>query len=129
MIERRSPAEYTVTLTGGNPHHVVYGRERGAYVGWCDCKGFEYRDDEGSPCAHLCALRKAEWSHNNLGNDPAAYDVQGEPIEAGDTSALAHTGANETEPELRTDGGLDRDVEQPAAGSDGREFGRPEARL
>lgn len=126
LVERTSPVDYTVTLPGGDSHTVVYGREREAFVGWCDCRGFEYAD-EGSPCAHLCTLRQAEWSHNHLGADPAARDVHERPIEAGPTAALeeARARSSDDEPELATDGGVTR----PAAGADGDTFGAPEGRL
>ncbi len=112
-----SPVDFVVTLHGGDAHSVTFGRERGARVGWCDCKGYEYRDDDSSPCAHLCLLRKAEFI--------GATDVNGRPIRPGDTASLAEASARETEPELRADGGRD-DLDNYAAGDDGRMFGRPE---
>lgn len=127
LIERVGPTTYLVTLPGGSTHVVEYGRERGAYVGRCDGKGFEYRDDDASPCAHLCALRKAEWSYHNFGDDPASYDVNGEPIIAHDTAEHIDPGAVEPTPELVTDGGR-RDLDW-AAGRDCRVFGRPENRF
>lgn len=53
---------------GDMPHIVRLERERGAYLGFCDCKGFEYSD---GPCAHLCTIRKAEF----LGIEDAAGEV------------------------------------------------------
>lgn len=122
LVERTSPVDYVVTLPGGDPHAVVYGRERDAFVGWCDCRGYEYGDD-GSPCAHLCTLRQAEWSQNHLASDDAAVDLNGRPIEAGPTAAL-----DEPRARARADGGQ-LDVDAPAAGEDGRTFGRPSSRL
>ncbi|ELY69319.1 hypothetical protein [Natrinema versiforme] len=123
LVERVDPITFRVMLQGGSEYHRVhYALERGAHVGWCDCKGFEYRDDENSPCAHLCTLRKAE----GPGEITPLETVNGEPIEAVDSSALE--GGTEIEPDKRamTDGGL---IDPPAAGSDGRTFGRPESRL
>lgn len=116
LIERTSPVDYRVMLRDGQSvHTVTYGRERGARVGSCDCKGFEFRDDDASPCAHLCVLRKAEFV--------GALDVTGHAVESVDTAALLD-GA-EPEPELVTDGG---NIEAPDAGHDGCVFGRPEHR-
>jgi len=90
---------------------------------FCDCKGFEYRDRDEKPCAHLCTLRKAE----GPGEITPLETVNGEPIEAGDPHALE--GGTETEPDRQpiADGG--EVIEPPAAGEDGRTFGRPEERL
>lgn len=120
LVERSGVDEYVVMLRDGEtPHTVSYATERGARVGYCDCKGFEYRDRDDSPCAHLCVLRKAEF----VGAD----DVNGRPVEAADTAELVEAGATEPDPELRADGGRDLG-ETPAAGADGRTFGRPEYR-
>jgi len=124
LVEKVDEITFRVMLPGGTEYHRVnYSRERGAYVGWCDCKGFEYRDSEDSPCAHLCTLRKAE----GPGEITPLETANGEPVEAGDSSALE--GGTETEPEKRpsSDGGAA--AHPPAAGHDGREFGRPEQRL
>lgn len=106
LIESRSRYGWLVTLPDGEPHECALARERGAYVGWCDCDGYRYHD---GPCAHLCALRKADFIH--------ADDLEGDRIHIPDT---------ETAREPVTDGGR---VVEHAAGSDGREFGRPEGRL
>lgn len=126
MIERSSPVDYVVTLRDGDAHAVVYARERGAFVGWCDCRGFQYRDDDASPCAHLSTLRKAEWMAKHDPSDAAGRDALGEPIEARDSAALESDHGSETQPELRADG---RGELEHVAGSDGREFGRPASRL
>lgn len=110
LVERTSPVDYSVMLRDGETSHTVtYARWQGSYVGRCDCKGYEYRDDEQSPCAHLCVLRKAEF----LG----CTDVAGRPIEADYHAALEEARAR-SEP----------DVDEPAAGDDGTTFGRPEGR-
>ncbi|ELZ78104.1 hypothetical protein C455_10493 [Haloferax larsenii JCM 13917] len=97
LVERIAPTTYLVTLPGGSAHVVEYGKERGARVGGCDGKGFEFRDKEDSPCAHLCVLRKAEWSYNQFGDD-AGYDVNGEPIVAHDTAEYVAPDATSTTP-------------------------------
>jgi hypothetical protein len=79
MIERSSPVDYLVMLEGGDAHHVVFGQERWATVGWCDCKGFAHTSNE-TPCAHLCAVY--------LANESNESDVRGQAIERGPTSAL-----------------------------------------
>ncbi|ADE03609.1 hypothetical protein [Haloferax volcanii] len=106
LVERTGPTTYLVTLPGGETHAVEYGKERGTRVGGCDCKGFEFRDDEDSPCAHLCVLRKAEWSHNHFG-DAAGRDVTDDPITAHDTAEHVAPNATEPEPDLVADGGED----------------------
>ncbi|QLC33633.1 hypothetical protein EFA46_005275 [Halarchaeum sp. CBA1220] len=94
LIERHSPTDYVVMLQdGADSHTVVYGLERGARVGYCDCDGYQYSDDS-VPCAHLCVLRKAEFI--------GAESVDGERIEAVDTAALAEA---DHDPGLRADGG------------------------
>ncbi|GGL57804.1 hypothetical protein [Halocalculus aciditolerans] len=116
LIERQSPIDYVVTLRdGATAHRVTYAAERGARVGYCDCKGFQYRDEDDSPCAHLCVLRKADFI--------GATSVDGQLIEAGDAVALEATDATETEPELVTDGGREP-VEWQAGGQDERTFGQ-----
>ena len=95
---------WTVRFEDGETHLCALAREREAFVGWCDCKGFEYNS---GPCAHLCALRKAEFIH--------AKDVDDERVripEATETRAVA-------------DGGRDL----VGGGHDGQTFGRPEGQL
>jgi hypothetical protein len=113
LIERCGPTTYRVMLPGGNVHECDYGTERGGHVGSCDCRGFQYRDDDASPCAHLCTLRQAEF----IGDD--ADD--GQPVEAVDTISEIDRDADAVEPELRADGGR-------AAGADQEVFGRPSQR-
>ncbi len=117
LVEKVDEITFRVMLRDGSASHTVnYARERGAYVGRCDCKGWDYRDEEDSPCAHLCVLRKAEFLR--------ATDTNGQPIRAVDPATLE--GGTETTPDKRpvTDGG--EVIEPPAAGEDGRVFGRPE---
>ena len=124
LIERTGPTEFRVMLPGGEVHTCHYGTERGGHVGYCDCKGWEYRDDDASPCAHLCTLRQAEFIGDRADD--------GERITAESTIGEIDAGATETEPELRADGGrghVDEHVEPTPAGADGRTFGTPEGRL
>jgi len=109
LIERTGPTEWLVTLPGGSAHRCRYGLERGGRVGYCDCEGFRFRDDDASPCAHLCTLRQADFIDGE--------DVRGQRVEAVDTF-------EEIEREIVADGGL-----EAAVGADGRTFGRPEGRL
>jgi len=113
LIERCGPTTYRVMLPGGDVHECNFATERGGHVGSCDCKGFQYRDDDASPCAHLCTLRQAEF----IGDD--ADD--GQPVEAVDTISEIDRDADALEPELRADGGR-------AAGADQEVFGRPSQR-
>lgn len=120
LVEKVDPITFRVMLRdGGSSHTVNYTRERGAYVGQCDCKGWDYRDRDGSPCAHLCVLRQAEFIR--------ASDVNGQPIRAEDSAALV--GGTESDPDRQpvTDGG--QEIVPPTSGEDGRVFGRPEGRL
>jgi len=77
-----------IALPDGEDAHVAKLRHEGrGYVGTCDCDGFKFHS---GPCAHLVALRKAEFI--------GATDVRGEPVHI----------ADETEP-------FDDDVEQAMA--------------
>lgn len=107
LIESLNRFGWLVTLPDGDAHRCALAREHGAYVGWCDCNGYQYHD---GPCAHLCALRKADFIH--------AHDLEDQRI------SIPETGDREA----ATDGGRTI-VERKAAGADGREFGRPEGRL
>ena len=69
LIESTGRYGYRVTLRGGNAHLVAVAREDGQYVGTCDCEGWEYND---GPCAHLCAVRKADFA--------GVEDVEGEAV-------------------------------------------------
>lgn len=121
LIERTDAVTFRVMLRDGIKHTVNYARERGAYVGQCDCKGWDYRGREDSPCAHLCVLRKAEF----LGET----DTLGHPIYAQDSATVVSPGASEVDPDVRpvTDGG--EVVNPPTPGADGRVFGRPEQQM
>lgn len=59
-IERASRVGYRVALPDGDRHIVVLALDEGDYVGYCDCKAFEFNT---GPCAHLCTIRKAAWAH------------------------------------------------------------------
>jgi hypothetical protein len=63
LLERQAWDEWLVTLLGGEPHTVRLRRENGVLIGECDCKGWQYRDHDESPCAHLCTVRKAAFGH------------------------------------------------------------------
>ena len=78
LIEPQALGEWLVMLPGGEPHVVALERDHGALVGECDCKGFEYRDTDDTPCAHLCAIRRAAWD-NETGLSETT-DTYGEPI-------------------------------------------------
>jgi len=117
LIEHVDTNTYRVLLPGGNVHDCNFATERGGYVGYCDCKGWQFRDDDSSPCAHLCTLRKAEFA------DKKADD--GHPITAKSSISEIDPEAVEPEPEVLADGGAD----DYAAGEDSEVFGRPEAQL
>lgn len=122
LVERKDAITFEVMLQDGATTHTVnYARERGAYVGGCDCKGWDYRDREDSPCAHLCVLRKAEFIDDS--------DVNGIPIFAQNSATLVSSGASEKIETLQpiTDGG--QTPIAPVSGADGRVFGRPEERI
>jgi hypothetical protein len=66
LIERTAWNEWRVLLPDGDDvHEVRLERDHGAFGGECDCKGWEFRDDPESPCAHLCTLRQAEFGHDH----------------------------------------------------------------
>ena len=117
LIEKSSSTKYLVTLPGGSAHECHYGTERGGRVGYCDCKGWEFRDDDSSPCAHLCVLRKAEFIDSTT--------INGHTVDPEPTITEIEPQAVETEPEVLADGGAD----DYTAGEDGEVFGRPEAQL
>lgn len=86
LIEPIAWNQWRVMLPGGSPHVVTLKAENGAYSGRCDCKGFEFRDEPDSPCAHLCAIRRAHYdnTHNlasvtdTLGNEVRIIDADQE---------------------------------------------------
>ncbi|WP_254830179.1 SWIM zinc finger family protein [Haloglomus salinum] len=54
LIERRAWNEWALLLPDGEEaHRCRLERDHGAYVGECDCPGYEYHD---GPCAHTCTL-------------------------------------------------------------------------
>lgn len=102
---------WAVTLRGGSVHHVALARERGAWVGWCDCDGYYY-NDEGVPCAHLCAVRRAHWCAER--GYRGGLDVDEEPVvvpEVEDANDELPTSPGASR--ARADGGRDRDVVEP----------------
>lgn len=109
LIEPLNRYGWKVTLPGGSAHRLALAREHGAWVGWCDCKGYQYGDD-GSPCAHLCAVRRAHWTAQELPNDPARLDTTGEPVHVPTVDALEDDDEDEeidapAPDEARADGG------------------------
>jgi hypothetical protein len=76
LLERQRWDTWLVTLRGGEAHEVRLRRESGAYVGRCDCAGFEHHD---GPCAHLCTVRKAAVVE--------VPDVRGRPVRVLDPDA------------------------------------------
>ena len=95
LIERRSWNEWSVLLPDGEKAHICrLERDHGAYVGACDCPGYEHHD---GPCAHLCTLRKAEFGHDR--------DVEGRRVRVLDADEERAQGAVER---IRADGGRRR---------------------
>jgi len=92
LIEAIQDGQFLVRLKDGDRHHSVLLEvgENGQFRGKCDCKGFEFRSEETSPCAHLCTLRKAYFGR--------LTDVCGVPIEPRNQT-------HHKPPELATDGG------------------------
>jgi hypothetical protein len=87
--------EWRVLLPdGGDVHLVQLERDHGAFLGACDCKGWEYRDDPESPCAHLCTLRQAEFGHDTdtYGQRVRVLDVDEERAQGSVERALADGG-------------------------------------
>lgn len=78
LIEPVALNKWRVMLPGGQPHRVALTAERGAYEGECDCKGFEYRDADDSPCAHLCTVRRADYDNEH--GLAEVTDTYGEPV-------------------------------------------------
>ncbi|WP_353634619.1 SWIM zinc finger family protein [Halobacterium sp. NMX12-1] len=104
-IRKLNSYAWAVRLPDGQRHVTALLRREDWFAGWCDCKGFTYN---GGPCAHLCTLRQAAFVH----------------VESDDGDRVTIPEQPPKTP--ATDGGR---VVEPAAGSDGREFGRPEGRL
>jgi hypothetical protein len=68
-LARLTWEQWGVHLPDGDDAHIVTLRhESRGYVGECDCSGYQFHD---GPCAHLCAVRKAEF----LGIEDAAGEV------------------------------------------------------
>lgn len=75
-IEAIGTYGYRVSLPDSDNEHVVaIGKREGLYVGYCECRGFEYNP---GPCAHLCALRKADYLGEH-GVNVAEVEVSDEP--------------------------------------------------
>lgn len=127
LIERTNDeAGFCVTLRGGSTHTVTYEKRDGSYRGRCDCKGWQYRDDPHSPCAHLCVLRQAEWSQQAFAHDPDTHTTDGQPVRPTQHDDRDDQPDHDPGRAVATDGGH---VEPPAAGADQRVFGQPEGRL
>jgi len=108
-IRKLNRHAWLLRLPDGKAHVTALLRSQGGYQGWCDCNGWEYRDEAKSPCAHLCTLRQGAFVH--------VKTAEGERLQVADASATR---------EPVTDGG---EIVAPPAGGDGREFGRPEGKL
>ena len=95
LIERRSWNEWAVLLPDGEEaHDCQLERDHGAYVGACDCPGYEHH---GGPCAHLCTLRQAEFGHDR--------DVKGRRVRVLDADEER---AQTSVERIRADGGRRR---------------------
>lgn len=58
VLHRHGRFDYGIRLTDSdNEYRAVLWRERGAFFGCCDCRGFRFHD---GPCAHLWALYRAD---------------------------------------------------------------------
>jgi len=115
LIEPHNRYGWKVLLPDSDTvHELAIARERGAWVGWCDCKGYRCHD---GPCAHLITIRQ--------GHEVDDPDANGDPIHVPTVETPTPTDAT-TDDRAMTDGG---EVVEHAAGSDGRQFGRPEGRL
>jgi hypothetical protein len=94
----RRPNVWNVTLPDSSDvYRVRYEKERGVYLGFCECKGWQY--NRPSPCVHLCTLRQAEFV-----GAPRAADARGQPIIAVDADE-ERTEARGTVEEIVADGG------------------------
>ena len=70
LIETVAWDRWRVTLPDGDDvHECRLHRDHGAFIGECDCEGFQYHD---GPCAHLCAVRKAAFGR--------VVDTRGRPV-------------------------------------------------
>ena len=70
LIETVAWDRWRVLLPDGDESHECrLHRDHGAFIGECDCPGFEYHD---GPCAHLCAVRKAAFGR--------VSDTRGRPV-------------------------------------------------
>jgi len=108
-IRKLNRHAWLLRLPDGQAHVSALVKGADGYEGWCDCHGWEYRNDAKSPCAHLCTLRQGAF-------------IEVETAE-GERLQVAEADVNR---EPATDGGQ---IVQPPAGGDGREFGRPEGQL
>lgn len=130
-----SPTVYVVALDGGRHLCTLHETPQGFYRGACDCKGWEYND---GPCAHLCALRMADYVHETTVRD---RKVRVPTISSTSSERAVADGGRVVEREPRDgesydgNGGI-RPVPPhvdpsrvQGAGEDGRVFGRPEDAL
>lgn len=113
LLEVTGSGTVLVTLPDGGVHEVCLASTGGGFVGWCDCNGWQYHD---GACAHLCTVRKAAFG--------GVEDTAGRPVRIPPSRQIHRP--------IRTDGGRPDHVDHvdpEPAGSNGREFGRPEGRL
>ena len=106
LIERVAWDRWIVTLADSEDTHLVQlHRDHGAYLGHCtvaeadeECPGWKYHD---GPCAHLCAVRRAEFGNRT--------DTHGQPIRVFDIEAVVDARADHAvETSVATDGGVRR---------------------
>lgn len=103
LIEPVACNEWRVMLPEGSAHVVRLKHERGAYEGTCDCKGFEYRDSDESPCAHLCTVRRAHYDNEHgLASVTDTYGQEVRILDVDEERAAHHVDA------IRADGGVRR---------------------
>ncbi len=105
LIERVAWDRWLVTFADSDDTHLVrLFREAGRYLGHChihgddgldDCPGWAYHS---GPCAHLCAIRRAEFG--------AALDTHGQPVRVFDAESVADERADpHVEQAVAADGG------------------------
>ena len=86
---------WRVLLPDGDESHECHlHRDHGAFVGSCDCEGFQYHD---GPCAHLCAVRKAAFGQ--------VADTRGEPVRIHDLDDVERERADAKIERAVADGG------------------------
>lgn len=92
-FERRDErGRFSVAFDEGEQHDVILVEDSESFVGWCDCDGFAFHQDEaGGACAHICLVAQANALSDVV---PTVEDVDVESDQEAVEEARAADGAS-----------------------------------